>query len=639
MERRKVAVFLANIYKDMTRETEYGIINAAKKNNIKLIFFASFNDNYSSNKYVRYKNYDKGDMSVFFLSMLSEYDGLISLDSYMPDLYRERVNNIKRQFSCPIVSLGDTTDFSYNIVNDQDRSLMEIIEHMINVHGCRDLVYVTSDRDRPFLRDRERIMEYVMQKHNLPYPPEKMINGNMKSNCGEAVVDKILELYKGSDRTLPEAIICVNDYTALGVLNALQEKGFSVPEDVRITGYDDVTQVSYSEPGITTSRQPFEDVGTAGLETLVDLWNGEEVPNVQQLPGILKVRESCGCKCCEKVKLNDIRDAYDVIMEKQDDLSLAATNLILGTYAAETLDDVFEEIETNSLNETGFKDAVLCLAKDWQEKHIINSIEDLKEIEFDVVCGMYKNEPIRRQTLPKGSLLPDVMMNDPEPYYIFPIHHIQYFLGYFIVSPTLEDMGQLNIKSWLVNIGTILISWNTRSELKTVVEKMRDLSNRDMLTGLFNRRGYDLFFEDYYKECVENDYSLAVFEVDMDDMKHINDTYGHPEGDYCLRTIAHCLTKASKHEEICIRSGGDEFVIIAKNYSEEMAQKFISNVRRYISDKCRQDEKEYNIVLSFGYELTNPKVIEEDLLNKVKESYLRIADGKMYEEKRLHHQQ
>ncbi|MBR6403047.1 MAG: GGDEF domain-containing protein [Eubacterium sp.] len=639
MERKKVAVFLANIYRDMTKETEYGVINAAEKNNIKLILFTSFNDNYSSNKYARYKNYDKGDMSIFHLSLLSEYDGLISFDSYMPDLYRERVNDIKRQFPGPIVSLGDTTDFSYNIVNDQDSSFMEVIEHLINVHGCRDFVYVSSKRDRPFLRDRERITEAVMQKHGIPFPPEKTVYGTMKSNCGEAVASQILDLYKDKNRPLPEAIICVNDYTALGIIKALQNRGFNIPDDVLITGYDDVLQARYSEPSITSSRQPFENVGKAGIETLVDLWNGENVPNTQELPGILKLRESCGCESNDTFKYSQLRDAYDILNEKQDDLSLSATNLLLGTYASETLEDVFNEIEDNCLNETGFNDAVLCLAKDWNGKRIINSVKDLEDVEFDVVCGMYNNKPIPRQTLAKGCLLPDVMMDDSKPYYIFPIHYIQYFMGYFIVSPNLEDIGQLNIKSWLVNIGTILFNWYTRYELKTVVEKMRDLSNRDMLTGLFNRRGYDLFFGDYYNECIENRSNLAVFAIDMDDMKHINDTYGHPEGDYCLKTIATCLTKASKHNEICIRSGGDEFVIIAKNYTDEMARKYIAKVRKYISEQCRQDGKEYNIVLSFGYEITAPKETDDDQFNKIKESYLRVADQKMYEEKREHHHQ
>ena len=116
MDRKNVAVFIANIYRNMTKETQYGLIEAAREHNIKLIFFTSFNDNYSNTKYIRYKNYDKGDMSVFMLPNYEDFDGLISLDSYMPDLYREPVNDIKRTATCPVVSLGDKPDFSYNIV-------------------------------------------------------------------------------------------------------------------------------------------------------------------------------------------------------------------------------------------------------------------------------------------------------------------------------------------------------------------------------------------------------------------------------------------------------------------------------------------------------------------------------------------
>lgn len=233
-------------------------------------------------------------------------------------------------------------------------------------------------------------------------------------------------------------------------------------------------QAKYSEPAITTSRQPFENVGKAGIETLVRLWDGEEVPHTQALPGILKLRESCGCRSREKIRLNELRDAYDLIIEKQDDLSLSATNLLLGIYAAETAEDVYNEIEANCLNETGFKHAVLCLADNWEDNLIVNSPEDLKNLNFSVVCGMYKKKPIERGSLPQGSLLPKLMMNDPEPYYIFPIHHIQYFLGYFIVSPTLNDLGQLHIKTWLASIGTLLVNWHTRFELEKTKEQLKD---------------------------------------------------------------------------------------------------------------------------------------------------------------------
>ena len=119
------------------------------------------------------------------------------------------------------MTLGDVQDYSYNIVNDQALSFKEIVEHMVTVHGCRDFVLVSSDRDKSFLREREDIFTAVMEEHGIAFSKDKIVNGNLKSNCGREVVRKILDLYRGTERKLPEAIVCVNDYTVLGVLNAL----------------------------------------------------------------------------------------------------------------------------------------------------------------------------------------------------------------------------------------------------------------------------------------------------------------------------------------------------------------------------------------------------------------------------------
>ena len=85
----------------------------------------------------------------------------------------------------------------------------------------------------------------------------------------------------------------------------------------------------------------------------------------------------------------------------------------------------------------------------------------------------------------------------------------------------------------------------------------------DMLTGLYNRRGYGLNFEKYYNQAIKDNSKIAVFLIDMDNMKMINDCFGHDEGDYCLCTIGNAMKAASSGNEICIRSGGDEFVILA----------------------------------------------------------------------------
>ena len=60
---------------------------------------------------------------------------------------------------------------------------------------------------------------------------------------------------------LPDAIVCANDYSAIGVLQELEKRGYNIPEDVIVTGYDNIPEAMFTDPTITTSEQPFEQVG------------------------------------------------------------------------------------------------------------------------------------------------------------------------------------------------------------------------------------------------------------------------------------------------------------------------------------------------------------------------------------------
>ena len=86
---KKVAVFTSNIYSDMVKESQYGLIQSAKRNHVKLIFFASFSDNYDIRNQDIFTDYDAGDFAVYYLPDFSDYDGLITMDTYLPDYYLE----------------------------------------------------------------------------------------------------------------------------------------------------------------------------------------------------------------------------------------------------------------------------------------------------------------------------------------------------------------------------------------------------------------------------------------------------------------------------------------------------------------------------------------------------------------------
>jgi len=160
-----------------------------------------------------------------------------------------------------------------------------------------------------------------------------------------------------------------------------------------------------------------------------------------------------------------------------------------------------------------------------------------------------------------------------------------------------------------------------------------------MLTGLYNRYGVEKFFGEFFDECIHKQTGMAVMVIDMDDLKFINDNFGHHEGDYGIKAIASALSAVSGDDELCTRAGGDEFVILAKNYDAVRAQDFIRNVRDYISAKVKTENKHYDVNISVGCHIADPsKDVSEKHFDEygLFSKYLKIADKAMYEEKRQH---
>ena len=634
MERKKVAVFISALYEDMVRETVEGLLSAARGENMKILFFTSFADNHTSQNYDRYQDYDIGEFVVYLLPDLKEYDALISFDTYMTGSFIEPIDRLKKEAPCPVITLGTVREGTYSIVNAQELSFSELIRHLIEEHGCRDFVHAAGPRERSFCEERIGIFRDTLTAFGLPCGEDRIYAGTLRPECGEEIVDAILADYaaKGG-RKVPDAVVCVNDYTAIGVIQAFESRGVRVPGDVIVTGYDDILRAQFNEPSITTSAQPFFRVGQTGMETLKQLLRGETAREVTAVPGVLCRRQSCGCEPAGASRKDMIREKYIRMVSNLESLALSNTNLILGGAMDRTVEDIYNEIEDGCRRETGFRDAVLCLVHEWDRQKKITDRETLQDETFDVVCGFWNGQPVRRQRLHRGQLLPEEMMNDDRPYYIFPVHHLQYFLGYFIVNPELKEMGQLHIKSWLVSISTVLINWFFRHQLTDTVEELEVLYQTDMLTGLYNRRGYYRFFEKYYEECREAGTELAVFLIDMNKMKAINDRYGHAEGDFCLCTIADALQRSALEDEICIRTGGDEFVVLAKHYDHRREETYINMVRDQINRNLEMADKHYRITVSIGCFRGIPSPEGVASIQSEAELYLSNADKAMYVEK------
>lgn len=157
------------------------------------------------------------------------------------------------------------------------------------------------------------------------------------------------------------------------------------------------------------------------------------------------------------------------------------------------------------------------------------------------------------------------------------------------------------------------------------IENERDV---DILTGLYNRRG----LENRLKTLFENPESLGYYAIvmaDSDGLKNINDKYGHDKGDIYLQNVARVLSSFGSKENISARIGGDEFVVLMYNYSSEEELK--ENIEKLGSIQSSAEvaldgKTVVPLEFSFGYSLPDGEANYQSLL--------RIADKKMYENKR-----
>ena len=115
------------------------------------------------------------------------------------------------------------------------------------------------------------------------------------------------------------------------------------------------------------------------------------------------------------------------------------------------------------------------------------------------------------------------------------------------------------------------------------VRAANELTNRDPLTGLYNRSHHMRHLSRLLRECREKKQSVAVVAIDLDHFKHINDVHGHGYGDTVLQTVATTLKEQVAGADLISRTGGEEFEIVISNTDEPAAKAFAEKVRATIN--------------------------------------------------------
>lgn len=180
------------------------------------------------------------------------------------------------------------------------------------------------------------------------------------------------------------------------------------------------------------------------------------------------------------------------------------------------------------------------------------------------------------------------------------------------VSVVMNEGDPLKIRGFMVDI----------TEIKELENKIRDLSFKDHLTGLYNRRYLDNEIE---RLNYSRKYPISIIVGDLDKLKYINDNFGHKMGDNYIKKAAEVFKNNLRSEEIIARTGGDEFVILLTEADGDTTKKVCKRIKKEFKKLNEKEDLPYPINISLGcFKVNNNK----DIYN-----CYEIADKKMYENK------
>jgi LacI family transcriptional regulator len=225
------------------------------------------------------------------LALSGKVDGLLIGEGVVPP---QVMAGLARRL--PVVAVAGDLDLrGVDVISaDNWSGAQDLVEHLITEHGARRLLYVDGPPGAPDAVIRREAIAAVVGAYPGVVVTSRY-DGHFTFHGGEVAAGPLLEQAR-RDGGLPDAVLCANDSTAIGLMRALARQGVRVPRDIAVVGFDDIFPASLSDPPLTTVHQPFRDLGERACDRLLQrIANPSLRRRVELIPCELVLRSSCGC--------------------------------------------------------------------------------------------------------------------------------------------------------------------------------------------------------------------------------------------------------------------------------------------------------------------------------------------------------
>lgn len=570
----------------------------------------------------------KGEANIINLIPYENFDGfIICHDTFQnQEAVRQIFDYISERTKAPVVTLRRAWGDYPCVLAENSGSIQKIVQHFVDVHGFDRIAFMSGPKEHPDAQARLADYKEGLSSRGLAYDEKLVFYGNFwRELTKEAARYFTMELPEK-----PQAVICANDYMAIFLCNELINMGVMVPSDIAISGFDDIWETSTNIPPITTVTMPVEKMSELAFTTLEKQMNGEAVPQVQKVKTMPIIRNSCGCEGMDMNTMLKRRVRQSQDQEKIMDLVQNNTYMFVEMSDLTTAEEMVKYVRLLDSDDNYVRNFFICLGEGrGRDYPKYRSTQYGYPKQMKAVGSAMNRKIIETEIFDTSDLLPpEATEREPMIYYFFPLHNLDQTFGYFAISYMGVHSCEKTFNSWIAILGNALENIRLKQKTNTLLDELNNLYIHDALTGLLNRRGFENSSREYYEKTRETGESMVIISIDMDNLKVVNDRFGHMQGDVALQTISKAMESAASDGDVCARIGGDEFSVVGTGYDEEKAKGFLRRFHAYLDDFNEGSDLPYLIGASCGYHII-PQNHSISLEAAIVES-----DNKLYEDKR-----
>ncbi len=561
MKRKKIAVLIAQTEENTQNLFMQGLLSTAFSLNYDVCVFSMYQ------KYQETPLREVGDSNIYHLVNYKLFDAIVIMADTIqtPGVYDAIQEEIHSSFDGPVLVIDKESTYFPNVMIDHYTPIVKLIDHLIEVHGYKDIVFLNGLEGH--IHSVQRLQGYKdsMHAHGLPVSDDKIFHGTYWYDSGDFMVDELMK----NPEHLPEAIACANDCMAIGVSSAFARYGIRIPNDIAIIGYDSIEDGRTSPVPLTSADIPARECGDYAARWIDASLNHRPLPEFSVNAPIF-IGGSCGCPYTASVPTT-LREGWGTEMSTGSFYS--CFNHIMDDLLSQSdYQGYFNTVFQYTYQIRKFDSFHLCLNESWDTPETM--------IGEDALCSGYTRNVYRiircgaddkqgnvlnfHDSFETAKLLPELNEDRPEPAaYIFtPLYFDNRCFGYAVVSYGNEPRVYSEVyRIWLRSVMQGMEAFFRQDATRRLLSRVAATQVRDALTGLFNYKGFLQQAKDLCQKAMYDGNAILMTAIDINKMKEINTTYGREVGDEAIIRLSRIISESLIGNELCCRMCDDDFLI------------------------------------------------------------------------------